>query len=157
MTRVPSLKARALRYLSARDYSRKGLAGKLLRFVGDGDDLDALLGWLEEQGFLSDMRFAESLVRRRKGSYGNSRIKQELKNHQVTDVLPDEAMQELIQNEAIRAWEVWERKFGAQPADAKEWARHMRFLQQRGFSFDAIRKVMAKAKADPCRLKTVAN
>ncbi len=146
MTRPPSLKARALRYLSARDYSRKELAGKLLRFVEDGDDLDALLEWLKEQGFLSDTRFAESLVRRRMGRYGNSRIRQELKNHQVTDVLPDEAMQELMQTEASRAWEIWERKFGVPPADAKERARQMRFLQQRGFSSDAIRKVMAKGK-----------
>lgn len=146
MTRVPGLKARALRYLSARDYSRKELAGKLLRFVEEGDDLDALLGWLEEQGFLSDTRFAESLVRRRMGRYGNSRIRQELKNHQVADMLPDGAMQELIQNEATRAHDVWERKFGTRPADAKERARQMRFLQQRGFSSDAIRKVMAKGR-----------
>ncbi|MDL2284949.1 recombination regulator RecX [Oxalobacter sp. OttesenSCG-928-P03] len=144
--RTLSLKARALRYLSARDYSRKELAGKLLRFVEEGDDPDALLAWLENEGFLSDTRFAESLIRRRMGRYGNSRIRQELRNHQVTETLPDSAMQELIQSEVARACDVWERKFGQRPADTKERARQMRFLQQRGFSSDTIRKVMA-AKA----------
>ncbi len=146
MTRVPSLKARALRYLSARDHSRKELAGKLLRFVKDGDNLDDLLAWLEAQGFLSDTRFAESLVRRRMERYGNSRIKQELRNHQLTDVLPDGAMQELIDNEAARAYEVWERKFGELAVDPKERARQMRFLQQRGFSSEVIRKIVMKGK-----------
>jgi len=144
MTLIPSLKARALRYLSARDYSRKELACKLLRFVGEGDDLDALLDWLEEQDFLSDSRFAESLVRRRMGRYGNNRIRQELRDHQVTEALPDSAMQMLMDNEVVRAYEVWERKFGVMPTDIRERARQMRFLQQRGFSSDAIRRVMAR-------------
>ena len=142
MTLILSLKARALRYLSARDYSRKELASKLLRFAGEGEDLDALLDWLEEQNFLSDTRFAESLVRRRMGRYGNNRIKQELRDHQV--VLPEDAMQALIDDEVARAYEVWERKFGVIPTDIRERARQMRFLQQRGFSSDAIRRAMTK-------------
>jgi regulatory protein len=144
--RVPSLKARALRYLSARDYSKKELASKLLRFVVEGDDPDALLDWLEEQGFLSDARFAEALVRRRMSRYGNGRIRQELRNHQVTEAVPGDVMQALIDNEVARAYEVWERKFGILPGEARERARQMRFLQQRGFSSDTIRKVMTGQK-----------
>lgn len=140
--RASSLKARALRYLSARDHSEKELKGKLLRFAQEGDDVDALLAWLKEQGFLSDARFVESLVRRRRDRYGNSRIRQELRNHQVAEDLPEPAMQELMENEVARAHDVWERKFGVLPTEAKERARQMRFLQQRGFSSDAIHKVM---------------
>lgn len=142
-----SLKARALRYLAGRDYSRQELAGRLGRFAQEGDDLEALLGWLERQGFLSDARFAHSLVRRRMERYGNSRIRQELRRYQVDDALLDEAMQALEGDEADRAYQVWEKKFGHWPQDAKERARQMRFLGQRGFSAEAIGKVMARAKS----------
>lgn len=142
-----SLKARALRYLATRDFSRQELAGRLLRFVQEGDDLEALLSWLEAQGFLSDERFVHSLVRRRMARYGNSRIRQELRRYQVGDVLLDEAMEALEADEADRAYQVWEKKFGQWPPDAKERARQMRFLGQRGFSAETIGKVMARAKA----------
>ena len=147
MKPVLSLKARALRYLARRDYSRQELAGKLSQFVQKEDNLEALLGWLEQQRFLSDARFAHSLVRRRMERYGNSRIKQELRRYQVTDALLDEAMQALSLDETDRAYQVWEKKFGQCPVDVKERARQMRFLGQRGFSAEAIGKVMARAKA----------
>lgn len=143
MKRTISLKARAIRYLSAREHSKRELAAKLQRFAEAGDDLDALMDWLEKEGYLSDTRFAESLVRRRMGRYGDSRIRQELKSHQVAEVFPDAAMRQMLPDESARAREVWEKKFGQPPADAKERARQMRFLQQRGFSTSAIRKAMA--------------
>jgi regulatory protein len=147
MKNTPSLKARALRYLAARDYSKKELVDKLLRFAQEGDDVDALLAWLEAQGFLSEARFAESLVHRRAERYGNGRIRQELRNHQVMDALSGDAMTALMESEASRARAVWVRKFGKMPTDARERARQMRFLQQRGFSSDAIRQVFS-ARAD---------
>ncbi|MCM1128300.1 MAG: recombination regulator RecX [Alistipes senegalensis] len=146
MKPVLSLKARALRYLAARDYSRQELAGRLLRFAQEEDDLNALLDWLEAQGFLSDERFVHSFVRRRMERYGNSRIRQELRRYQVGDDLLGEAMQALGLDEADRAYQVWEKKFGRLPADAKERAKQMRFLGQRGFSAETIGKVMARAK-----------
>jgi regulatory protein len=146
MKRKTSLKERALRYLSVREHSKRELAGKLLRFVQEDDDLNALLDWLEKEGFLSDERFAQSLVRCRVDQYGNSRIRQELRHHQVEESLPDSVMRELLQNENARARAVWEKKFGKTPADGREYARQARFLQQRGFSADAIRKAMASEK-----------
>ena len=55
-----TLKARALRYLSIREYSPKELARKLSSYVEEGDDLAALMEWLQKQGFLSEERFAEA-------------------------------------------------------------------------------------------------
>ncbi|MDP1940194.1 MAG: RecX family transcriptional regulator [Gallionella sp.] len=43
---------------------------------------------------------------------------------------------------------VWQRKFGILPQDDKEKARQIRFLQTRGFGFDAIFKVLRHAEAD---------
>ena len=57
-----SLKARALRYLSAREHSRQELGRKLARYAQEGDDVEALLDTLEAAKFLSQSRFSESLV-----------------------------------------------------------------------------------------------
>lgn len=74
-----SLKARALKYLSSREHSRLELARKLTPYAQDGDDIEALLNWLQDAKFLSQERFSESLVHRRAGRYGNNRILSELK------------------------------------------------------------------------------
>jgi regulatory protein len=38
---------------------------------------------------------------------------------------------------------VWQKKFGSVPTDVTEKTRQMRFLQSRGFTPEAIRRVMA--------------
>src|SRR5450830_1816392 len=78
-----SLKARALKYLSSREHSRLELARKLTPYAQDGDDIEALLDWLQASKFLSQERFSESLVNRRAGRYGNNRILYELKSHGI--------------------------------------------------------------------------
>jgi regulatory protein len=76
-----SLKARALKYLSTREHSRLELARKLSRYAEEGDDVEALLDFLEKNNWLSQERFAESLVHRRAGRYGNSRVLAELQQN----------------------------------------------------------------------------
>ncbi|HEY6774106.1 MAG TPA: RecX family transcriptional regulator, partial [Oxalicibacterium sp.] len=78
-----SLKARALRYLSAREHSRLELGRKLARYAQESDDVEALLDALEAAKLLSQERFSESLVRRRATRFGNSRILSELKSHGI--------------------------------------------------------------------------
>jgi regulatory protein len=142
----PSLKARALRYLAAREHSRQELARKLARYTEEGDDIEALLDWLEAQKFLSEARFAESLVHRRSARFGSARILSELQSHGLDDSRLGELKEELRVGEEERAWQVWQRKYGEPPADAADAARQMRFLQQRGFSHAAISAVMRRAK-----------
>jgi len=43
---------------------------------------------------------------------------------------------------------VWTKKFRAAPGTREERAKQMRFLQSRGFSFDAIRAVIKGADED---------
>ena len=142
----PSLKARALRYLAAREHSRVELARKLSRYAEEGDDVEAVLDWLEAGKFLSEPRFAESLVHRRAARFGSSRILSELQGHGLDDSTLGELKGALLASEDERAWEVWRKRFGTPAEDAAETARQMRFLQQRGFSHGAIRSVMRKAK-----------
>jgi regulatory protein len=143
-----SLKARALRYLAAREHSRLELGRKLARHAEEGDDIAAVLDWLQAQKFLSEVRFAESLVNRRAARFGSSRILSELQSHHIEESTVAALKSGLLAGEDERAWEVWRRKFDAAATDAQEAARQMRFLQQRGFSHDAIRAVMRRAKKD---------
>lgn len=163
-----SLKARALQWLAQREQSRSELRRKLmlhalaedaLRAAGEGDAggaapsggdgppaaarVDALLEWLEAHRFLSQERFAESRVHARAPRFGNLRIRQELKQHQV--VLSAEAARALVGTEAARAAAVRERKFGALPATPAERAKQARFLAGRGFSPDAIGRALRRS------------
>ncbi len=139
---VVSLKARALRFLSMREHSRLELARKLQRHVQDGDDVEALLDWLENAKFLSQARFSESLIHRRAARYGNSRIVSELQSHGIQGDALTELKGRLQVDEVARARDVWLKKFGTPAADASERGKQMRFLQQRGFSHKAIESVM---------------
>ncbi len=137
-----SLKARALKYLSMREHSRLELARKLSRYAEEGDDVEALLDFLEKNNWLSQERFAESLVHRRAGRYGNARVLSELQQHGVKGEALDELKSELKESETARARDVWRRKFGRVPQDAEERSKQMRFLLQRGFSQSVVRAVL---------------
>ena len=140
-----SLKARALRYLSAREHSRLELGRKLARYAQEGDDIEALLDTLQAAKYLSEERFSESLINRRAGRFGNSRILSELKSHGI-DPGSIDGVQSSLADESARAMEVWQRKFGHPPVDANERAKQMRFLMQRGFSQGTIRQVLREAE-----------
>lgn len=137
-----SLEARALRYLSTREHSRLELGRKLARYAEEGDDVDALLDFLEKNNWLSQERFAESLIHRKAARYGNSRVMAELQTHGVGGEALAELKAGLADTELARARDVWRRKFGRVAADAAERARQMRFLLQRGFTQKAVRAAM---------------
>ena len=137
-----SLKARVWKYLSTREHSRLELARKLSRYAEEGDDVEALLDFLEKNNWLSQERFAESLVHRRAGRYGNSRVLSELQQHGVKGEALDELKSGLKETEIKRAREVWRRKFGTVPQDAEGRSKQMRFLLQRGFSQSAVRAAL---------------
>jgi regulatory protein len=143
-----SLKARALRYLSAREHSRLELARKLSRYAHESDNVEALLDALEAAKLLSQSRFSESLVHRRAARFGNNRILSELQSHGIKGEALAGIQAGLSQGEIARAREVWRKKFGCLATDPAERAKQMRFLQQRGFSYDAIQAVMRNVVDD---------
>lgn len=133
-----SLKARALRYLSMREHSRLELARKLARYAEEGDDVAALLDFLEANNWLSQERFSEALIHRRAARFGNSRIVAELQSHGVAGAALQELKAGLAGDETARACEVWRRKFGSVATDPAQRAKQVRFLMQRGFSQRAV-------------------
>jgi regulatory protein len=144
-----SLKGRALGYLSRREYSRAELSRKLVPFVEEADSLETLLDTLEREGWLSNERFVESVVHRRAGRMGASRIVDELKRHAVGDALIRQTGEKLSGTEIARARAVWSRKYGTPPANPAERAKQSRFLAARGFSGGTIAKVLKGSDDDP--------
>jgi regulatory protein len=159
----PSLKARALRLLSMREYSRKGLSAKLEEFAArmlkissnkEGDEggvpeipltsqIEAVLDDFEARGWLSDERFAEALVRRRSERFGARKIQDELAQAGVDSSKTSELLRSLKDTEYQRAHELWQRKFGVIATEQKERARQYRFLASKGFSADVVSKIVA--------------
>lgn len=133
-----SLKGRALRYLSMREHSRMELGRKLSRYAEEGDDVEALLDFLEQNNWLSQERFSESLVHRRSARFGNSRIMAELQSHGLDGEALQEVKAGLAGTEMARARELWQRRFGTVATDPAERNKQMRFLMQRGFSQRAV-------------------
>lgn len=138
----PSLKMRAVGYLSRREHAREELARKLAPHAEDPAEVDAVLDALEKEGWLSTERFAQSLVHRRASRQGAARIVQELRQHGVDDTQVAELREQLRATEYDRALEVWKKRFDAKPADRAAYAKQARFLASRGFAHDVIRRIL---------------
>jgi len=158
----PSLKARALRLLSMREYSRQGLAAKLAESVNRAaklnlaeakvDDvtssspqaqIEAVLDDFEARGWLSDQRFAEALVRRRSERFGTRKIRDELERAGVDISQTADLLKALKDSEYQRAYDLWFRKFGELAQEQKERARQYRFLASKGFSSEIVTQIIA--------------
>ena len=148
MRREPTLRERALRLLARREHSRSELAAKLRAHDPPGDELEALLEDLSKRKLLSDERYAESRAHVLSRKFGASRIAHELRAKGLDKGLAERAVAASRATEVERAKAVWLRKFRAAPATREERAKQMRFLQSRGFSFDAIRAVVRGADED---------
>ncbi len=167
--RGKSLKVYALAQLAQREYGRAELRRKLLARVRSsataaqrrgvradpvaseagpdaGDEtaaaqcVEGVLDWLEAHRYLSEQRFVESRIRVRSERFGTSRIRHELAQHDLHLPAPAEAA--LLESEFERALRVCARKFDAAPITPADEAKRARFLAGRGFSGDAIRRVL---------------
>jgi regulatory protein len=143
-----SLKGRALRLLSGREYSRSELERKLASFEDEPGTLAKALDELQAKDFINEQRVLESVVHRRAAKLGTARIRQELQAKGLEPKAVAQAVQQLRATELDRAREIWRKKFGAPPADAAERGKQMRFLASRGFGGDAIRRVVSGGDED---------
>ena len=141
----PSLFARAVGYLSRREYAKKELRRKLIDGLDDGETIemvDELMMQLEKLGYLSEERFARSKVRQKGRTLGNFRLRSELRQQGVSDEAIQNAFDEELESEDIRAYRVWLRRFDELPSTPKERDKQIRYLQYRGFSMSSIQQVI---------------
>ena len=161
-----TLKTRAVYYLSKREHSRAELTKKLSQptykarqnaFVHrtelpeppSVEDITGVLDDLQKQGFLSDERFAHSLAHKHANKHGAARVIASLGQHQLDSHTTQALATQLKSTELSRCYAVWARKFDPINRDALSYlevqaamGKQGRFLMQRGFNSDAVKKVI---------------
>ena len=98
---------------------------------------------LAREGLQSDGRFTESYVHNRlEKGFGPLRITLELRERGIGDDLIDLHLDRSAQEWLQRASLARQKRFGGRlPATFSEQVKQSRFLQQRGFSGDQIRRI----------------
>jgi regulatory protein len=136
---------KAMDYLARREHGRSELFNKLTRFGFEADVADDAVAQIVEDGLQSDVRFVEAFVRSRiNQGKGPAKIRADLRDKGVNDGVTDDGIREADQDWTALAVEVRLKKFGAErPAEFKEKARQMRFLQSRGFEQDQIQAAVS--------------
>ncbi len=141
-----AIKEVCLQYLIRREHSQLELLQKVSAKGFIKQDIQIVLDELAEQGLQSDARFAESYARHRvHRGIGPLRIKAELQQRGAGDYHFDMAVEDIAGSWQALLEQVYSKKYDitALP-DAKEQLKRSRFLQQRGFSADMIRRLFTE-------------
>ncbi len=150
------LRNKALRLLTTREHSREELTRKLAqakvrRARNEAkapplakDDISRLIDDLVAQGWQSDDRYAEAIVRRLTGQASRRFIEDKLAQTGIKKDVAQLALEALEQDENEVAKALWERRFGTVPSDDKERQRQIRFLLSRGFHLGDAFKIVPR-------------
>ena len=142
-----SLHARAMRFLARREHSRAELRRKLAPKVEAGEDLEAVLDDLAQRGWLSDARFAELTARAKARRFGPIKLNHYLRSRGVDDEAIAAGLRAAGEQGAGQLEAIWKSRFKAPPADERESARQVRFLQGRGFAAEEVFRFLKSLKA----------
>lgn len=134
---------RALEFLSRRPMSAKELHDKLVQKGEEEAIAEYCVGWLTEQGFLNDERYAAMVVRHYAAkNYGAGRIRGELSRRGIARELWDAALREAPEpDDKID-------KFIASrlrdPEDREQIQKISNALYRRGYGWDQIREALRR-------------
>jgi regulatory protein len=130
--------------LARREHSAFEIRRKLQQKDLAAAEIEEAIGRLQQEGLLSDARYAESYINMRKGKgYGPLRIALELKERGVAE----SDYREYLLADDMDWWSVlkaaYAKKYGdTRSTDYREKARRMRYLQYRGFALDMIHELV---------------
>ena len=133
-----SIRLKIMDFLSRREHSSKEIYQKMSRRVESIEMLMEVIDGLEQDGLLSNERFAESYFQSRKRrGFGPLRIKNELiqrgVNENIFYSLDTETDWSLYAFQALK-----KKLHGKYPEDTKEILKLKKFLNYRGFDFKDI-------------------
>lgn len=134
----------ALKLLAIREHARRELARKLAARGFAEADIDAVLDRLAADGSINEARLAEYYVAERMGKgFGPLRIRGELREKGLEDDLIGRSLEPLWDEWPACLADACDRRFGSEPpVDRAEYGRRARFLEQRGFPTDSIRRFL---------------
>ena len=150
------LRNKALRLLTTREHSREELMRKLAQAkvrrarnearapAPAKDDISRLIDDLVAQGWQSDDRYAEAIVRRLTGQASRRFIEDKLAQTGIKKDVAQLALEGLQQDENEVAKALWDRRFGNVPSDDKERQKQIRFLLSRGFHLGDAFKIVPR-------------
>jgi regulatory protein len=139
----------AIRLLARREHSTDELRRKLKRRGYGEATISEVVATLRDSQSVSDQRFAESFARvRSERGQGPLKIRADLRERGVTDVLVDEVLTTTSEFWLERANRARSKRFGdAPPATRDDWNRQARFLAQRGFPADLIYRALGETRS----------
>lgn len=133
----------AIRLLTRREHAAAELAAKLEQRGFERAAAEEQVAELARAGLQSDQRFAEGYVAERmERGDGPVKIRGGLEARGLAREAVDTALEGLEVDWIERAREVARQRFGEEaPTSWRERARRARFLEQRGFPADVVRRV----------------
>ncbi|MGM0413426.1 MAG: regulatory protein RecX [Pseudomonadota bacterium] len=135
----------AIRLLARREYATAELNARLEQRGHERATVAAVVAELADEGLVSDERFAEAFINSRvERGQGPAKIGAELRQRGVETALAEPHLEAVDWVERARA--AYHHRFGnaEPPADYRERAKRMRFLQQRGFTAEQVRRVVGE-------------
>ncbi len=138
------IRKKAMDFLARREYGQVELIKKLADKGYRRSVVEDEMARLADEGLQSDTRFSESFVQSRiNQGKGPVRIRADLSQRGIGDGVIEGALEEAGADWFELARQERVKKFGAPlPADFREKARQMRFLQYRGFEPDHIQSAV---------------
>jgi len=128
----------AMNLLARREHTYRELHQKLQRRFPDATLVAVEIRRLSDENLQSDERFAENFVLYRASlGFGFIHVRQDMRRRGLSDVQITVAFDCAELDWVALAKEVYRKKYGEiPPADIKEKAKRVRYMQYRGFSTD---------------------
>lgn len=138
-----SIRRAAMNLLARREHGHVELARKLRLRGADTEMIEVELQRLTDDGLLSEQRYLESYIRSRANEgRGPMRIREELTQRGLARELVEYALAEAVNDWPAQMEDLWRRRFSGRVVDLKDKAKQSRFLAQRGYAVDDIRRLL---------------
>lgn len=142
-------KEKTLRLLEFRAHSEKELRDKLKIAGAREEDIETVLDFCREYGFVNDRQFAKMKARDLKNlkKYGLQRIKSELYQKGISAEYVEEAVSELDEDETETLLPLVEKKLRGN-FEKKNIDKCIRYFIYRGYNFGDIKSCIEQIKSD---------
>ena len=140
---------KALRLLEFRSHSEKELSDKLKRAGANAEDIEKILDFCREYGFVNDERYAVGKAKDLKNlkKYGRNRIKQELYSKGISAENIETAMSELDEDEEDMLYPLVRKKLG-DDFERKNIDKCIRYFIYRGYDLRDIKSCIERIKGE---------